>query len=56
MIEFNDVINAIKTWVKIYKSYKNTKGVCLIRYEDLMKEPVFELDRVCRYLKVEISN
>lgn len=55
MIDFNDAFNNVKIWANIFKSYKKNKSVLLIRYEDMIDAPMVELQNICSYLNVGVS-
>ncbi len=55
MIDFNDAFKNVSIWTKIFKSYKKIKGVLIIRYEDIMETPLVEMQKICRYLNVSLS-
>lgn len=55
MIDFDDAFNNVKVWTNIFNSYKKANNVLLIRYEDLMGAPIKEMQKICSYLNVNLS-
>ncbi len=55
LVDFDDAFRAIKKWLKVYKLYKQSKGVLLIRYEDLLNEPKLTMEKISHFLNVGIS-
>ena len=56
MVNFEMALDELKKWIAIFKSYKARKKVLSIRYEDLMLGREKTVDRVCKYLKIKLSD
>ena len=54
LIRFDDAIEAVKTWTKIYKSYQKLNNVHLVSYEELTSNPVPTLKSICNYLDISV--
>ncbi|PKA82141.1 sulfotransferase domain-containing protein [Ulvibacter sp. MAR_2010_11] len=55
MVGFNDAFDNVKSWTNIFKSYKKNDGALLVRYEDLMDHPLVEMQKICRYLNLNVT-
>jgi len=46
----------VEGWVKNWEKWKTLKHVLLVRYEDLISNPIRELNRLSDYLSLDIKN
>lgn len=44
-----------RNWMRFYKGWSNRIGV-VVRYEDLLEDPLKEVGRVARFLNIEVTN
>jgi hypothetical protein len=55
LIEFDKALAALGKWAETYYSYRNNQAALLVKYEDLMNEPMKELARINDYLNTNVS-
>ena len=51
----NDVVSIVGSWSQHYNSWKNTKNLYLIKYEDLIKNTYIEINKLFLFLKKECN-
>lgn len=55
MVEFEDALSNVKSWIEVFKKYHANRRVLCIRYEQLMSEPEICIDRLSNYLNINPS-
>jgi len=55
MVEFDDALANVKTWIEIFKAYHKNKRVMSIKYEDLMVKPNEVVRGICDHLKISVT-
>jgi hypothetical protein len=56
MVEFDDALKNVMKWLRIWKIYSLIPGVLMVRYEDLMNNPVETVEGVSRFLGFDLDH
>ncbi|HOP46453.1 MAG TPA: sulfotransferase domain-containing protein [Desulfobacteraceae bacterium] len=56
MVEFDDSLKNVMKWLRIWKVYSIIPGILMIRYEDLMNNPVETVEGVSRFLGFDLDH
>lgn len=55
IIEFDKALVSVRKWAETYYSYRNNQATLLVKYEDLINEPMKQLARINDYLNTNVS-
>jgi hypothetical protein len=55
LVEFDDAYKEIKSWINIFDAYLKLKDVLILRYEDLLTNPVLTVETICKYIDIHVS-
>lgn len=54
-VEFEDALLFVKKRINIFKTYYGNRNVLMVRYEDLVFNESNTTKRICKYLKINLS-
>lgn len=52
MVTFEDAFTAVRSWIRTWERWRDCGNAFLLRYEDLMAEPLQTLKKVMDYLEI----
>jgi hypothetical protein len=55
MVDFKDAFASVQGWINVWEKWKECRGAYLLRYEDLVNNPVEQLRSIVTYLNNEVS-
>jgi len=55
-LEFDQVLERIKEWLAISEAYSGMGGVLMLRYEDMLADPVHNIRKIEKFLRISITD
>ena len=56
MVDFDKALKNVKTWLRIWKKYKDIPRVLTIRYEEMMQDPITVTKKISDFLELSIDS
>ena len=55
MTDFDSAFQGVSRWIRRWRQYSNLKKIVMVRYEDLVNNPVKVVETILEYLKISLS-
>ncbi|MBI5100158.1 MAG: sulfotransferase domain-containing protein [Nitrospirae bacterium] len=56
MVDFENAFEAVQDWIKVWEKWNGCRGVYLLRYENLVNNPVEQMKLIANYLNYKVSS
>lgn len=56
MVEFEQALKVVKRWLRVWRMYQRVPGILQVRYEDLLADPLRQVERIEKYLGLSIGS
>jgi hypothetical protein len=56
MIKFEDALCAVKSYIKIWRQYKEMKNILMLKYEDVMESDIKTMKCIVEFLGLSVSD
>lgn len=55
MVDFDVAVTKVKKWIRIWKKYRDMDNVYMLRYEDMIENPLDSMENLEKYLGITIN-
>jgi hypothetical protein len=55
LVDFEAALETVKIWLKNWQKWRGCKGAYLIRYEDLLSDPLSLTEGIAAYLRISVT-
>lgn len=55
LVDFDEALESVTSWLRIWKSYAEMPGVLTVKYEEMMQTPIVVMKKIEGYLDISLS-